>query len=75
MKTLVQTPVCDSEAERMSRSWMFRCERCLRYALPLDAFLDAQERLICRDCYLADPPQMDIALAVAEVAVQMGEEL
>ena len=54
---------------------MFCCECCLRYAFPQDAFLDAQERLVCSDCYLEDPPQMDIALAVAEVALQMGEEL
>jgi hypothetical protein len=51
----------------------FVCFACHRPFCGDDANLDAENHLICGECYLADPPLEDVNGIFAEVIAHLGD--
>ena len=56
------------------RGATFVCFACHRRVSGDDVNLDADNNLICGECYLADPPPEDVAGIFAEVTAHMSDE-
>lgn len=52
----------------------FTCFACQGFFGPNDANLDAQNHLICSECYVANPPIVDVEIIFAQVIAHMREE-
>ena len=53
----------------------FVCFACHRRVSGDDVNLDAENNLICGECYLADPPPEDVDGIFAEVIAHMSDEV
>lgn len=53
---------------------LFRCMSCGFQTPHDDAQLDSDNNLICGACYLLDPPQQDIDIAVNAVAERLRRD-
>jgi hypothetical protein len=58
----------------MNTAALFRCMSCGFLAPHDDAQLDIDNNLVCGACYLADPPQQDIDIAINDVAERLRRE-
>ena len=58
----------------MSAGSLFRCLSCGVIAPHHDAQLDSDNNLVCGACYLLDPPQEDVDIAVDAVAERLARE-
>jgi len=54
--------------------WTFRCSACIGRFPPIHANLDAAGKLICGECWVANPPQEDVDRIFAEVMAHMSKE-
>ncbi len=52
----------------------FACFACQGVFRPNDANLDAQNHLICCECYVANPPPEDVEGIFAQVIAHMSDE-
>jgi hypothetical protein len=52
----------------------FACFACHHDFRPNDANLDAQNNLVCGECYYANPPLVDVEIIFAQVIAHMSEE-
>jgi hypothetical protein len=52
----------------------FTCFACHHDFGPNDAKLDAQNNLICGECYVADPPIVAVEFIFAQVVAHMSDE-
>ena len=53
---------------------VFTCFACHHYFRADDANLDAQNHLICGECYVANPPIEDVEGIFAEVIAHMSDQ-
>ena len=53
---------------------VFTCFACLHYFRANDANLDAQNSLVCGECYIANPPLADVQIIFAQVIAHMSHE-
>jgi hypothetical protein len=58
----------------MNAPALFTCARCGFDTPHQDAQLDGENRLVCGECYLNDPPQADVDIAVDAVAERLRRE-
>ena len=56
------------------RDVTFACFACQRFFRHNDANLDAQNHLICGECYIANPPMQDVESIFAQVIAHMSNE-
>jgi hypothetical protein len=52
----------------------FACVACHHNFSHNDANLDAQNNLICSECYYANPPLVDVEIIFAQVIAHMSDE-
>jgi hypothetical protein len=52
----------------------FVCFACHHDFRHYDANLDAQNNLICIQCYVANPPTVDVEIIFAQVIAHMSDE-
>jgi len=53
---------------------VFTCFACHHDFGHNDANLDAQNNLICIQCYVANPPTVDVEIIFAQVIAHMSDE-
>jgi len=53
----------------------FACFACQHDFRHNDANLDAHNNLICGECYIANPPIVDVEIIFAQVIAHMSDEV